>query len=336
MEASEAAKNALECVLGAKKDESIAIFCDYEKIRIGEAFSEGALKLGLQTTFVPLRTQPSVFRTEIPDELTDIITKRPPSIYINLLRGNRQETIFRIQLTKMETKDHKARLGHCPGVTLDMLTEGALALTAQDHGQMQTFANRLITKLKGATELTITTPAGSELQLSVVNRPFFTDTIINWQTLKWMNLPTGETLAAPVEDSLNGTLVCDMAIGGIGKIDSLLTLTVEKGKVVKALTQNPDVLKQVQDSLDTDEYSDTVGEFAFGINPKARFIQEFLEAEKLWGTAHIAFGNNADYPGGQNKSKNHMDLLMSRPTVKAMNKIGQTFTVLSDGYFQPL
>jgi leucyl aminopeptidase (aminopeptidase T) len=76
-----------------------------------------------------------------------------------------------------------------------------------------------------------------------------------------------------------------------------------------------------------------VGEFAFGINPKARFVEEFLEAEKLLGTIHIAFGNNSDFPGGNNPSKNHLDLLMSKPAVKVFNKDGSSMDVLVDGAF---
>jgi leucyl aminopeptidase (aminopeptidase T) len=334
MEASEAAKNALECVLGAKKGESVAIFCDDEKTQIGEAFLKGALKLGLQTRFVKLSTKTNVFRTEIPEQLLKVITNSPPNIYINLMRGVRQETVFRIELTKLETKERKARLGHCPGVTLDMLTEGALALTTHEHKQMQEFANRLIDKLAGTQKIQITNPAGTNLELSVDGRSFFTDTIIDWKTLKWMNLPTGETLVGPVENSLEGTLVCDMAIGGIGPIKTPVKLSVEKGLVMASASEDVELLKQVNDSLETDSYSNMVGEFAFGINPKARFVNEFLEAEKMLRTVHIAFGNNSDYPGGMNRSKNHMDLLLSASNVRAFNKNGSVFDILTKGQFQ--
>lgn len=66
---------------------------------------------------------------------------------------------------------------------------------------------------------------------------------------------------------------------------------------------------------------------------KARFIEEFLEAEKLFGTIHIAFGDNSDFPGGQNPSKNHLDLLVSKPSVKAFNKNGSSIDVLVEGTF---
>ncbi|MHC3129811.1 MAG: hypothetical protein IBV52_07020 [Candidatus Bathyarchaeota archaeon] len=126
MEASEASKNALENVLEASSGERILIFCDDEKTEVGEAFATGALALGLGTRLIILETSKEP-RTEIPERLQEILTQKP-DIYINLLRGNREETPFRIKLIKTETHDHKARLGHCPGVTLDMLTEGALAL----------------------------------------------------------------------------------------------------------------------------------------------------------------------------------------------------------------
>lgn len=328
----EAAKNALEYVLDAQKGESVVIFCDDEKMDVGKAFANGALKLGLQTRLTQLKTEANVFRKEIPKHIMEIL-KQPPTIYINLLRGISEETPFRIQLIKIETEGHNARLGHCPGVTLDMLTEGALALKVEEHKKMQKFAKTLIDKLRQATRVEITNPAGTKLSLSVEGRSFFTDTIIDKKTMKWMNLPTGEAIVAPVEDSLEGKLVCDMAIGGIGPIKTPVEVTVRKGKVHESSSANLQVLKRVRDSLATDGNSSTVGEFAFGINPKARFVEEFLEAEKLLGTIHIAFGNNSDFPGGKNPSKNHLDLLISEPTVTAFNKDGSSIEVLVNGAF---
>jgi leucyl aminopeptidase (aminopeptidase T) len=336
MDAWEAAKNSLECVLGAKKGESIVIFCDNEKLEIGNAFATGALKLDLQTRLVPLKSEANKFRKEITPDIMEILTKHSPDIYVNLLRGIREETPFRIKLTKLETRGHKARLGHCPGVTIDMLTKGALALTTEGHRKMQNFAHNLIRKLNDAEKLKITAAAGTHISLSVSGRPFFTDTIINWETLKWMNLPTGEVIAAPVEDSMEGTLVCDMAIGGIGALKTPVTLTVRKGRVQGSSCEDKQVLKRVKDSLNTDERSSTVGEFAFGINSKARFVEEFLEAEKMFHTIHIAFGNNSDMPNGKNPSANHMDFLVSQPTVQVFNKDGSNFKALVGGVFQKL
>jgi leucyl aminopeptidase (aminopeptidase T) len=125
-----------------------------------------------------------------------------------------------------------------------------------------------------------------------------------------------------------------MAIGGIGPLKTPVEITVKDGQVVRTTSKNETVLKAVKESLATDEWSNIVGEFAFGINPKARFVQEFLEAEKIMGTVHIAFGDNLDYPGGMNPSKNHMDFLMNHPTVGITKENGESATILQDGSFQ--
>lgn len=334
MDSSEAAKNALECVLEAKKNERLVIFCDDIREDIGEVFHKGALNLGLKTDFVVLKTSDPVFRKEIPSEYQKLLTTQRPDIYVNLLRGIREETPFRIKLIHAEAGKHQTRLGHCPGITMDMLTEGALALTTAEHRQMQAFADELMKKLEDVVKIEITNPAGTNLTFSVENREFFTDTKIDWVTLKWMNLPTGEVIVAPVEDSLEGTLVCDMAIGGIGPIKTPFTITAKNGRVQKTHSNDTIVKKRVDNSLATDDMAKVVGEFAFGINPKARLIEEFLETEKIKGTIHIAFGDNLDYPSGKNNSANHMDFQINKPTVNAYKKNPKAITLLKDSVFQ--
>ena len=74
-----------------------------------------------------------------------------------------------------------------------------------------------------------------------------------------------------------------------------------------------------------------VGEFAFGLNRKARIHANFLEAEKVYRTVHIAFGHNSDYPGGMNNSATHMDFLISSPTVEVRLQSGDRFTIMEGG-----
>ena len=333
MDAWEAAKNALENVLEAVAGESILIVCDDKKIEVGKAFANGSLALGLWTRMTILRTTRK-WRTEIPEMLLEIFTQQKPDLYVNLMRDTREETPFRIRTIKMETRDRRSRLGHCPGVTIDMLTEGALALSSQEHKTIQSHAGRLIQALSGVTEIQIRNPAGTNLTLSTGKREFFTDTMLDWKSMKWMNLPTGEVIVAPVEDSLNGKLVCDMAIGGIGKVKKPVEVVARDGKAEKTVSEDENVLRKIKDTFETDDWSDVVGEFAFGINPRARFVDEFLEAEKILGTIHVAFGNNTDMPGGKNPSKNHIDLLISKPTVKVKKGDKDVFTVLEDGRFK--
>jgi aminopeptidase len=333
MKSAEAARNALQYVLEGQKGEKLVIFCDDSRAAIGEAFEEGSKNLGLNVKLIILGSEPDVFRKDIPAKLMKYLTTQRPDIYINLFRGVREETPFRIKFLHLEA-DGKTRLGHCPGVTLEMLTEGSLAMTAEEHAQMQAFSANLMDKLKGAVRLEIKTPAGTKLKLSMKGREFITDTRVNRENYKWINLPTGEVYGAPVEDSLEGTLVCDMAIGGIGPIKEPATFKVKAGKVDAAKCENKEILKRVQDTLHTDAMAKVVGEFAFGVNPKARLVEEFLEDEKMCGTCHIAFGDNTDFPGGKNNSTNHMDMMMNKPTVTAIAEDGLKTTILKDGVFQ--
>ncbi len=333
MKAWKAAKNALEYVLEAVQGESIVIVCDNERMNIGKAFAKGALALGLWTRLIILET-PDETRKEIPPQLLEVLTEQKPDLYVNLLRETREETPFRIKIIGLQRRDLRSRLGHCPGITLNMLTEGALALTPEEHRKMQSFANRLILLLDGTVKVEISNAAGTNLSLEVKGREFFTDTKYNWRLRKWMNLPTGEVIVAPLENTLNGRLVCDMAIGGIGPIKPPLQITVQNGKAQEVISKDKEVLRKVRDTLDTDEWSSFVGEFAFGINPKAKLVQEFIEDEKMLGTTHIAFGHNLDMPGGRNASKNHIDLLISKPTVRITKDDGSKLTVLEKGQFQ--
>jgi leucyl aminopeptidase (aminopeptidase T) len=125
-----------------------------------------------------------------------------------------------------------------------------------------------------------------------------------------------------------------MAIGGIGKLTKPVEITAKNGKVTRMFSLDNEQLRRVKETFSTDNWANVVGEFAFGINPKARFTEEFLETEKILGTAHVAFGANMDMPGGENPSKNHMDFLIGDPTVTITKVNGEIVTILKNGYFQ--
>ncbi len=332
MQVWESARNALKCVLEAVSGERIVIVCDDEKTEVGKAFSDGALALGLWTRLVLLETGKEM-RKEVPAYLLEILSAQKPDVHVNLLRGVGAETPFRIKLIHLETRGRKSRLGHCPGVNLDMLSNGALSLTMEDHAHMQSFARNLMRTLQGTIGVEVTSPSGTDLCFKTENRDFFTDTALDWKELKWMNLPTGEVIVAPVEDSLEGTLACDVAIGGIGPVSTPVKLQVQHGAVAKVSSDDEATVSRVRRMLGIDDWAKVVGEFAFGINPKARFVDEFLESEKIVGTTHFAFGSNTDMPGGKNVSSSHMDLLISEPTVKVIRKGKEALTVLADGKF---
>ena len=314
MDARTAARNALVCVLEARNGEKLMVICDAEKRPVGEAFAGAALELGLYTRLVMLPEERKP-RKEVPPMLEAAIIEGRPDLFVNLMRGGADETPFRIQTTRLE-KRRRVRLGHCPGITLDMLTDGALALTEEQYRGLQGTAVELLAVCQGATGVHIRSPGGTDLRFSVAEREFFTDTMLNWGTLKWMNLPVGEVIVGPVESSAEGKLVCTTAVGGVGLLREPVTLEVRQGRVQEISCADAGARAAIEKAQAIDEWAPRIGEFAFGLNPRARLIQEFLETEKMAGTVHVAFGNNADYPGGRNLSKTHMDFLVSEPSVE--------------------
>jgi aminopeptidase len=333
MDPKVAARNALLCVLEARRGEKLTVIADEVMKPIGEAFSSAGLGLGMWTRLVMLPEDGSA-RTEIPRFLESIVVEGGSDIFVNLLRGRAEETPFRISLTRLE-KRRRTRLGHCPGITMDMLTKGALALTEEEYRELQGRADTLLALCEGATGVHITNPDGTDISFSVEGRTFFTDTKLNWETLKWMNLPVGEVIVGPVEYSAEGKLVCNTAIGGLGRIKHPLTLYVEGGQVRRITCKDERARRSVAKNQALDGWASRIGEFAFGLNMRARMMDEFLETEKMAGTIHIAFGNNSDYPGGRNVSKTHQDFLVSKPTV-TLRMGNEDREVLRDGRFVPV
>jgi len=333
MEPQTAAENALESVLEARPGESILILADDVREEIGKAFAQGALHLGLWTRMVVLETSKNNYRTEPPAHLVEMINApSQPDIFVNLLRGPAQETPFRIKIIKLETRKGRSRLGHCPGITIDMLTEGALSLTRSENSRMQERARNLLAVLSDVEKVHVTAPAGSDFTISVRGRTWFSDTYINWKTMKWMNLPTGEVLVGPIETSMQGTLVADLAVGGIGPLNSPVEVEVVDGKVQTLESKDEGALQIIRESQAVDEMAKHVGEFAIGLNPKARIVKEFLESEKVGNTIHVAFGNNMDYPGEvRNDSANHQDFLVSKPKVEIIYSSGKSKVIMKDG-----
>jgi leucyl aminopeptidase (aminopeptidase T) len=331
-----AARNALDVVLEASPGESILIVTDDVRRDVAEAFAQGAIDIGLWTRMLVLETEKSKFRKDPPAHLMEMInSSHQPDIFVNTLRGPAEETPFRIGVIKLETRKRRSRLGHCPGITMDMLTDGALSLTRDEHAKMQEEARSLLALLHDIEKVHVTSRKGTDFTLGVKGRTWFSDTFLNWKEMKWMNLPTGEVLIGPIETEMQGALVCDLAIGGIGPLKSSITLKVKNGRVETIEGEDKQVVQRVLDTQAIDNMAKHVGEFAFGLNPKARLVQEFLESEKVGNAIHVAFGNNIDYPGiVANNSATHQDFLVDKPTVTVTYANRTTRVVMADGRIQ--
>jgi aminopeptidase len=159
---------------------------------------------------------------------------------------------------------------------------------------------RIVDYLKGKKEIQVHGP-GTDLRLRIDDRPF-----INCDCHE--NVPDGEVFTGPVEDSMEGTVQFSYpAIFGGHEVTGA-RLWFEKGRVVKATAdKNEEFLIK---TIETDEGSHYVGEFAIGTNEGIqKFTKNILFDEKIGGSFHMALGAGYPETGSKNDSAIHWDLI---------------------------
>jgi aminopeptidase len=168
--------------------------------------------------------------------------------------------------------------------------------------------------LQGTNIITIKADDGTDLSFSIKGRPILVaDGIIDMKDLSrgdvGLNIPDGEVFIAPREYSANGTIIFDYAvIHGFGLVKKL-KITFKDGKVVKfSASGNGAKIFRKFLAANTGE-KDRIAELGIGTNPAAAFIGETIVDEKIFGSLHIAIGNNTGAYHGKNRASSHLDMI---------------------------
>lgn len=262
---------------------------------------------------------------DTPADLRELMERLKPDLFFNQLQGIAEETPFRIALHHEESR-FGAKVGHSPGVEMRMFEHPMTA----DFKEMKKKAEALKGKFIGVKSVRLTTRAGTDVSFSIEGRDFADDITIGPGHMG--NLPAGEMWCAPVEESMNGTIVVDGSIGDLGQVKEPLVIRVKDGFIVGLESRDKALVKRVEELVSVDREASLAGEFGIGLNPKAMLTGNLLEDEKVGGTLHIAFGANEDMPGGRNKSRTHRDFLFKAPSIIADG--GEI--IMKDGEFQGL
>jgi aminopeptidase len=159
---------------------------------------------------------------------------------------------------------------------------------------------RLVEWLRGKEQVRVSAP-DTELSLSIAGRTF-----INSDGTK--NMPSGEVFTGPVEDSAEGHVRFTYPAIESGREVEDVQLWFEKGRVVNATAEKGEEF--LVQTLDTDEGSRFLGEFAIGTNTGiTRFTRNILFDEKIGGSFHMALGAGYPETGSQNRSAIHWDMI---------------------------
>jgi leucyl aminopeptidase (aminopeptidase T) len=215
---------------------------------------------------------------------------------------------------RAKASEKGARIATMAGVSEEILRR----FSQVDLLQMKARTNRLADMLDRGTRVLLSSKKGTELSFSIAGRiAHGRKASIFDQPGYWGNIPCGEAFIAPVEDSVDGRLVIDASIGGIGLVDGDARFRIVRGKLVEI--EGGAAARRFEALLDAPAKRQ-VAEFGIGTNDKARITGSTIEDEKALGTCHVAFGNNAFF-GGTNQVDLHIDCVMRAPTVVIDDRI---------------
>lgn len=206
----------------------------------------------------------------------------------------------------------KAILNNGRGISLPGATHDLLLKTLSiDYTPIKTLGDQLAKKLYEHQTMKITSSTGTDLTTQIRTQKIYNDCGL-FSLGELGNLPAGEVFFAPLPHSTSGTLVVDGSIAD-DILDKPITISIEKG--VATTISGGVAAQNLWDKLTRYGKSGLiVAEVGIGTNPAAQISNNLLEAEKAYGTVHVAFGNSSAI-GGENDVAIHIDGLISEPTV---------------------
>ena len=318
-----AASGAIKYIFNPTTSDKVLILSDTYSINIAQAFKDAFIRYKcfvdsyvIENNIRPLK--------EIPAELEKLLPGK--TIVLNIISAYAEEIPFRIKWIFKVEENKQIRMGHMPGITEEMMLNSVNV----DFRKMKSDSELLITSLENAKQLHITTKEGTDILQGIKGRIFSGD--VGVKLGEMCNLPCGEVYCAPLETEANGVVVFNASIGDIGLLKDNLKVFVAAGRITKFESDDIELVKRISELTNADDDAKVIGELGIGINPGARITGNMLEDEKSLGTAHIAFGNNADFPGGgKNNSKIHRDFLFYRPTIEVEYIGGSKKVLIKNG-----
>lgn len=297
-----AARRAIENSIKLKKNESLLLVTDRQKMKIAEALAFYAKKSGAEvTTYLMTETlRPITGATAL---FAGMMKKTDVTVY--MLDARVEEKPFRAFMVVNGMK--YGRICMMPGITVNMMER----LVNIDFTQMDRLTRKVIRLIKDCPEVRVTNALGTDITFSVKGRTWKNDNGDISKKGMHGNLPAGECFTCPVESTFTGKLVISLIDDKIGRGEMIF----EKGKLVDFKGKG---IKEILKGVGKDPTSRIIGEFGIGTNKGAKICKNMLEAEKAFGTTHFAIGDS--YGLGKNKSKFHFDGLVEKVTLKAGRK----------------
>ncbi len=302
-------KIVLEDCMNVKKNETVLILTDDNKIEIGRTLYNEAKELAKEAVLMVMSPR-KVSGEEPPKEVAEAMKNFDVIVCPT-------STSLTHTNAKINAINNGARLASMPGITENMFEEGAITADYKEVESLTLKFTDLLTEAKKAKII----KENYVLEMDLEGRKGIPSTGVYKNPGEAGNLPSGEAYIAPLEDSANGEIIIDGSMVGVGILETPLYAKIKNGKLVELKGEDSDKLQVLFDN----ERNSTIGELGIGTNPAARLTGVILEDEKIYGTIHIAFGTNTSF-GGTNKAGCHLDGIVLNPTLYLDDKL-----VIEDG-----
>ncbi|MEM7429010.1 MAG: hypothetical protein AAF441_23225 [Pseudomonadota bacterium] len=311
------AMKAMTQCAAVKPGENVVIACDTNKLRLAETLAAAAYAVGgvpTITAFAPT----GAHGRQVPEPVVGACAKA--DVYFLPTSWSMTHTDARIA-----AQGAGARGSTMCEVTEDCLAAGGILA---DFEEADALGRKIGVLMEAATDIRLTTPAGTDMRAKISNRPVQYETGLFREPGQFGALPNSELNVSPIEGTTEGVFVGDVRIMGYGIIpDEPVTIEVRDGEVSKISGGNG--ARYLEETLASfkDRSAYNLAEFAVGLNPEARGYATNLEGLGKLGFAHHGIGSNYAI-GGDVKAPCHIDVIYKQESLELDGKL-----VLEDGVF---
>lgn len=295
---------------------SVLVLTDSATQEIGEVFAAAAAPLAAEVLLLRMETR-------------RLHGQEPPAIVAAaMLAADVIVQVVKYALTHTDASRaamaRGAQIFVLRGVTEEMLLSDIMNV---DYAELRVVTRAVATRLDAGANVHVTTPAGTDLRLSIEGRSAHA-LAGGTGPGRFGGARSGEAAIAPLEGTAEGVIVVEHSMDNLGLLDAPVTLTLQAGRVT-AIEGGASAAHLRQLVEGADEGAVNLAEFAIGTNPNATLTGNLATDKKVRGTCHIAIGDSASL-GGTVRSNLHLDGMLLRPTVRVDGEL-----LVSDGELVP-
>jgi len=295
----EAAQVAISNCLMVKKGESVLVITDQPERKIGYAFREAAEEAATEAMLLEILP-----RSSNGEEPPGPVAKFMKDFDVLIIPTSKSMSHTN---ARREACEAGARCVTLPGIIEDTMGRTLNA----DYREIAERSTKLAEMVNRGKIARVTTPAGTDITMSIEGRECHADTGLVHNPGEFSNLPAGEAYVAPMEGTANGIIMVDGSM--VGKVKQPIKIVVKEGFATEITGgSSAEELERMIEPFG--QPGRNVAELGIGTNHKARIVGSVLEDEKVMGTVHMALGDNKSM-GGNVSVQSHLDGILLKPTL---------------------